>query len=207
MVPVPLLLSVEVTRFTPRLPRPLPAPAVPRILGGLLWLAAAGYLTDSFAKILLPTYDEHASALLMAAAFALAFRRYLFGPLEPGPEDFPWLAATLIPGAALMTLAALAGKMVDGEVSALAGAPGWTLVGSFLVVVADSLALAAGLTIAVAALCYSKGWSGALKRLLVQFVTFKIIVWVRWCRSSSACTAFAFRPGSARSWISLATRC
>jgi len=119
-----------------------------------------------------------ASALLMAAAFALAFRRYLFGPREPGPEDFPWLAATLIPGAALMTLAALVGKMVDGEVSVLAGAPGWTTVGSFLVVVADSLALAAGLTIAVAALCYSKRWSGALKQLLVQFITFKVIVFI-----------------------------
>lgn len=119
-----------------------------------------------------------ASALLMAAAFALVFRRYLFGPREPGPEDFPWLAATLIPGAALMTLLALIGKMADGQVSVLTGGPGWTLVGSFLVVLADSLALAAGLTIAVAALCYSKRWSKALKHLLTQFITFKVIVFI-----------------------------
>lgn len=119
-----------------------------------------------------------ASALLMAAAFALAFRRYLFGPRQPGPEDFPWLAATLIPAAALMTLTALVGKMADGQVSVLPGAPSWTLVGSFLVVVADSLALAAGLTIAVAALCYSKRWPKALKQLLKQFITFKVIVFI-----------------------------
>jgi len=119
-----------------------------------------------------------ASALLMAAVFALAFRRYLFGPREPGPEDFPWLAATLIPGAALMLLIALIGKMARGEVSVMAGAPSWTLVGSFLVVVADSLALVAGLSIAVAALCYSKRWSKALKHLLAQFITFKVIVFI-----------------------------
>ncbi|MEE4330254.1 MAG: hypothetical protein V2J10_05250 [Wenzhouxiangella sp.] len=119
-----------------------------------------------------------ASALLMAAAFALVFRRYLFGPRQPGPEDFPWLAATLIPGAALMTLSALIGKMAEGEVAVMANAPTWTLFGSFLVAVADSLALAAGLTIAVAALCYSKRWSRALKKLLAQFITFKIIVFI-----------------------------
>ncbi|MEN1728644.1 MAG: hypothetical protein AAGJ52_09395 [Pseudomonadota bacterium] len=119
-----------------------------------------------------------ASALLMAAAFALAFRRYLFGAHEPGPDDFPWLAATLIPGAALMTLSALIAKMADGDVAVMPDAPTWTLFGSFLVAVADSLALAAGLTIAVAALCYSKRWSKALKQLLAQFITFKVIVWV-----------------------------
>jgi hypothetical protein len=119
-----------------------------------------------------------ASALLMAAVFALAFRRYLFGPRKPGPEDFPWLAATLIPGAALMTLSALVGKMADGEVAVMANAPSWTLFGSFLVAVADALALAAGLTIAVAALCYSKRWSKALRQLLAQFITFKVIVFI-----------------------------
>ena len=49
---------------------------------------------------------------------------------------------------------------------------------SFLVAVSDSLALAAGLTIAVAALCFSKRWSKALKQLFVQFIGFKFIVWI-----------------------------
>jgi len=119
-----------------------------------------------------------ASALLMAAIFALLFRRYLFGARQPGPEDFPWLAATLIPGAVLMTLSALVSKMAHGDVSVMANAPTWTLFGSFLVAVADSLALTAGLTIAVAALCYSKRWSKALKHLLAQFITFKVIVFI-----------------------------
>ena len=119
-----------------------------------------------------------ASALLMAFAFALVFRKYLFGPREPGPDDFPWLAATLIPGAALMTLSALVGKMAGGEVVVMAGAPSWTLFGSFLVAVADSLALAAGLAIAVAALCYSKRWPDALKQLLKQFIAFKVVVFI-----------------------------
>ena len=119
-----------------------------------------------------------ASALLMAASFALLFRRYLFGAREPGPDDFPWLAATLIPAAVLMTLSALIGKMAAGEVDVLPGAPSWTLLGSFLVSAADSMALAAGLVIAVAALCYSKRWSKAVKQLLRQFITFKVIVFV-----------------------------
>ncbi len=119
-----------------------------------------------------------ASALLMAAAYAFLFRRYLFGPREPGPDDFSWLAASLIPAAAVMTLSALIGKMADGGVDVLPGAPAWTLFGSFLVAVADSMALAAGLVIAVAALCYSKRWSQALKQLLRQFITFKVVVFV-----------------------------
>jgi hypothetical protein len=148
------------------------------ILGLTFACLIGGQLIEALTSGLAVWRVLDASALLMAAAFALVFRHYLFGPREPGPEDFPWLAATLIPGAALMTLSALIGKMADGEVAVLANAPTWTLFGSFLVAVADSLALAAGLTIAVAALCYSKRWSKALKHLLAQFITFKFIVFI-----------------------------
>jgi len=148
------------------------------IAGVILGCLIGGQIVEWLTSDLVIWRALDASALLMAAAFALIFRRYLFGPREAGPEDFPWLAATLIPGAALMTVSALIGKMADGEVTVLAGAPSWTLIGSFLVVVADSLALAAGLTIAVAALCYSKRWSKALKHLLTQFITFKVIVFI-----------------------------
>lgn len=43
---------------------------------------------------------------------------------------------------------------------------------------ADSLAVAAGLTIAVAALCFSENWTRALKDLAVQLLVFKILVFV-----------------------------
>ncbi|MBB6087050.1 hypothetical protein [Wenzhouxiangella marina] len=119
-----------------------------------------------------------ASALILAAVYAFLFRRYLFGAREPGAEDFPWLAATLIPAAALLVATSLVSRLADGAVTVLPGAPSWTLLGSFLVAAADALAMAAGLTIAVAALCYAQRWRQALKELLRQFITFKVIVWV-----------------------------
>jgi len=148
------------------------------ILGLTVACLIGGQLIEGLTSDLALWRVLDASALFMAAVFALVFRRYLFGPRQPGPADFPWLAATLIPGAALMTLSALVGKMADGDVSVMANAPTWTLFGSFLVAVADSLALAAGLTIAVAALCYSKRWSQAIQHLLSQFITFKVIVFI-----------------------------
>jgi len=120
-----------------------------------------------------------AGALLLAAAYAWLFRRYLFGSdKKPRPEDFPWLAATLIPAAIMLMLGSMVGRLATGEVAVSPGAPSWTLLGGFLVVAADALAMAAGLSIAVAALCYARQWKQALHELVRQFVTFKVIVFV-----------------------------
>ncbi len=117
------------------------------------------------------------AAVLFGAGYALVYRHYLFNDPAAGEDDFPWLAAALIPPAAALVLVTFAGRWMDG-LETLPGAPGWTTIGGFLDALADSLAVAAGLTIAVAALCYSKAWREAFKALVRRLIAFKIMVWV-----------------------------
>lgn len=117
------------------------------------------------------------AAVLFGAGFALVYRQYLFNDPTASEEDFPWLAAALIPPALALVLVSFAGRWLDGF-ETLPGAPGWTAIGGVADALADSLAVAAGLTIAVAALCYSKAWREAVKALVKRLVVFKIMVWV-----------------------------
>ncbi|NKI34786.1 hypothetical protein HFP89_06365 [Wenzhouxiangella sp. XN79A] len=119
----------------------------------------------------------HLGAVLFAVAYALAYRRYLFGDPSASEADFPWLAAALIPPGIALVLVAFVERTLGG-VDAVAGAPEWTSIGTLLDAMADSLAVAAGLTIAVAALCYSRAWGEAVKTLVRRLIVFKIIVWV-----------------------------
>lgn len=117
------------------------------------------------------------AAVLFGAGYALVYRRYLFSDPTASEDDFPWLAAALIPPAIALVLVTFAGRILDG-LETLPGAPAWTVIGGLLDALADSLAVAAGLSIAVAALCYSKAWREAFKALVRRLVVFKIIVWV-----------------------------
>jgi hypothetical protein len=117
------------------------------------------------------------AAVLFGAGYALAYRRYLFHDPAAGEDDFPWLAAALIPPAVALVVVSFLGRCLDGF-ETVAGAPGWTGVGGLLDALADSLAVAAGLTIAVAALCYSKDWREAVKVLIRRLIVFKIMVWL-----------------------------
>ncbi len=138
----------------------------------------AGSIIESLSRDWFVWQFLNPSALILATVYALLFRRYLFGQRQPGAEDFSWLAATLIPAVVILVVTSLVSSMADGAVSVLPGAPSWTLLASFLVALADALAMAAGLTIAVAALCYARRWQHALNDLLRQFITFKVIVFV-----------------------------
>jgi len=117
------------------------------------------------------------AAVLFAAGYALAYRHYLFGNPAASDDDFPWLAAALIPPAIALVLVNFIGRGLGGF-EVLPSAPAWTMIGGVLDALADSLGLAAGLTIAVASLCYSKAWPEAFKALVRRLVVFKIMVWV-----------------------------
>lgn len=116
-------------------------------------------------------------AVLFGAGYALIYRQYLFNDPTASEDDFPWLAAALIPPALALVFVSFVGRWLDGF-ETLPGAPAWTSIGGFLDALADSLAVAAGLTIAVAALCYSKVWREAFKALVRRLIVFKIMVWV-----------------------------
>ncbi|NEZ03130.1 hypothetical protein G4Y73_03070 [Wenzhouxiangella sp. XN201] len=117
------------------------------------------------------------AAVLFGAGYALVYRQYLFNDPAAGEDDFPWLAAALIPPALALVFVSFAGRWLDGF-ETLPGAPAWTSIGGLLDALADSLAVAAGLAIAVAALCYSKAWREAFKALVRRLIVFKIMVWV-----------------------------
>jgi hypothetical protein len=119
----------------------------------------------------------HIPAVLFGALYALLYRRYLFNDPEAGQSDFPWLAGALIPPALALVIVAFVARAIDGF-DALGAAPGWTVMGEVLDAMADSLSVAAGLTIAVAALCYSEQWKEAIKSLVRRLIVFKIVVWV-----------------------------
>lgn len=117
------------------------------------------------------------AAVLFGVGYALAYRQYLFHDSAASEDDFPWLAAALIPPVLALVFMAFAGRWLDGF-ERLPGAPVWTSVGGMLDALADSLAVAAGLTIAVATLCYSKAWRNAFKALVRRLIVFNIMVWV-----------------------------
>jgi hypothetical protein len=117
------------------------------------------------------------TAVVFGVIYALLYRQYLFHDPTAGPDDFPWLAAALIPPAVALVLIAFIARALDGF-SPLPGAPGLTIVGEMLDALADSLAVAAALTIAVAALCYSKAWQPAIRALIRRLIAFKVMVWV-----------------------------
>lgn len=115
-------------------------------------------------------------AVITGLVFAIILRRYLFRTKHARAEDFPWLAASLIPVASLLVLASFVGKIYDGDIEFLAEAPAFTRLGGILVAIVDASAVAAALTIASAALCFSRNWFLAVKDLLVQLLVFRIMM-------------------------------
>ena len=120
----------------------------------------------------------HLPAILIGAIYAFLIRHYLFQTGKAKPDDFPWLAAALIPPALTLVLLSFIRRVSGDGLDLIVGAPAWTGIGALLDSMADSMAVAAGLTIAVAALCYSRDWREAFKDLTVQLIAFKIMVFV-----------------------------
>ncbi len=138
-----------------------------RILG----LIVAGILVGELIKwmfqaVLVVNYiiNEYVnwSAVVIGMAFALLFRRYLFESGHAKEGDFPWLAASLIPAAVLIAVIAFFRQFFDGSLDLIGSAPVWAGFGAVLLACVNALGVVAALTIAVAALCFSKDWPKAL---------------------------------------------
>jgi len=145
-------------------------------------IIAAGILIGSVLEALFPdnllTRHVHLPAALLALAWATMIRSYLFGSGEARRHDFPWLAASLIPAAIVLVALSFLSRVFGGGIETIPDAPGWTLIGGICDALADSIGVAAGLTIAVAALCFSKDWIKALRDLAIQLLIFKLLVFV-----------------------------
>jgi hypothetical protein len=148
----------------------------------VLLIALAGIVTGSlfarFAGPEIPFADTvNWPAVAIAAVHAALIRRYLFRSKRAGPGDFTWLAASLVPATtALMLIAAGASLAEAGRGDH--GAPSLLGIGSVLMAATDALAVAAALTIAVAALCFTRNWLAALRALTVRLIAFRFTVWL-----------------------------
>lgn len=154
-----------------------------RILGiTLAGLLGGEIIAHLFPSLLVDNYiiNEYVnwSAVVIGMVFALLFRRYLFESGHAKEDDFPWLAASLVPAAVALAIIAFAKQVFGGSLDFIEDAPAWTGIGAILVGVVNAFAVVAALTIAVAALCFSRNWIKALMDLAVQLLIFKIMVWV-----------------------------
>jgi len=139
------------------------------VLGNLLARPEAGAALAEWVSM---------QAIIIGAAYALAFRRYLFGDSQAREDDFPWLAASLIPAVVVLVVLEFGRLMLEGGAEPLAGAPAWTSIAALADSLARALVTGAALVIAVAALCYSRDWPRALLALTRRLILFKITVFV-----------------------------
>lgn len=118
----------------------------------------------------------HWPAAVLGLVFALLIRRYLFDGerVRDGvkEEDFPWLAASLA-----MPLGLLLLEFLISQVVARLGGKGLGF-GDVLVMFVNELGVAAAMTVAVAALCFSSNWTRGLWNLAVRLLVFRIMVYV-----------------------------
>lgn len=153
------------------------------IIGLSLLGILLGELLTHFGPDLPMSRFIHWPAVLLGLIFALALRRYLFAGEQARDgvqeQDFPWLAASLAAPLALVVLEFLVGQVL-GEMSAEPGDPPGSglFLGRFLVMLTHALGVAAAMTIAVAALCFSKNWARGLLDLAKRLLVFRIMVFV-----------------------------
>lgn len=150
-------------------------PRVRIVLIALLGMAA-GMAVSRFAPLPEVASEINWPAVLIGALHAALIRRYLFQSSQVAVEDFPWLAASLAPAMALLMVSAAGASVLESAQATDAnGVPG---IGLLLVAVTDAIGVAAALTVAVAALCFSRQWLRALMDLAVRLLVFRIMVWV-----------------------------
>ncbi len=152
------------------------SPPRTRIMALAVFAIAAGELITGLLPGLALTQFIHWPAAVLGLVFAVVIRRYLFigknvreGVKE---EDFPWLAASLA-----MPLGLLLLEFLISQVVARLGGSGLAF-GDVLVMFVNQLGVAAAMTIAVAALCFSSNWTKGLWNLAVRLLVFRIMVYV-----------------------------
>ncbi len=138
------------------------------------WLSRAG-------SSLLPIAGRiHWPAVLVGLVFATIIRRYLFRSGRAGNADFAWLAASVVPAFVLAIVLSLIANLVFGAPGSreMFADVGTVELSSLLLVVTDSLGIAAALSISVATLCFSRDWPRALLDLAVRLFVFRLMVWI-----------------------------
>lgn len=148
--------------------------AVLTLLGAVAGFALNHYLAESANRLLLMV---HWPVFFLAVFLALPIRRYLFRSGKATVTDFPWLAATIIPAVLLLAAITLISELVAGNVQSIEDGPAWSMVGDFLVVVGDATGHAAAITLAAAALCYTRNWIKALIDLMVLVLLLRMVLW------------------------------
>jgi len=118
------------------------------------------------------------SAFVVGLLFAAVLRRYLFNTQKAEANDFPWLAASVVPAIVLLMVVAVVSDIASAGSEPGDAGPAGVLLGTVLVMFTDALGVAAALTIAVAALCFSRNWLPALRDLAVRLFVFKLMVWI-----------------------------
>ncbi len=116
-------------------------------------------------------------AVFVGLLYAVIIRRYLFASKGAAVSDFPWLAASLVPAIILLIVVSVISTIAT-ESPGDSSSSLWVILGFFLVSVTNALGVAAALTIAVAALCFSRNWIHAFWDLALRLLVFKLMVWV-----------------------------
>ena len=118
-------------------------------------------------------------AVFVALPFAILLRRYLF-QRKPTADDYPWLAASLIPPVVICLAISPLATLLFGAApdSGLDAEYRRTALGEALMWITGEIGIAAAFTIALAALCYSRDWLRALMDLAVRLLVFRIMIWV-----------------------------
>lgn len=148
-----------------------------RIIVLTIALMIAGECFDRFGPVFPLKEYVNWSAVVIAIAFALILRRYLFASGKAGELDFPWLAASLVPAIALCALVgALTYGTGNGSGSLFLNAR--VELGGLLLAVTNGLGIAAALTISIATLCFSRDWIKASIDLATRLFVFRVMVWV-----------------------------
>jgi len=152
------------------------SPPRTRIMAVAVFSIVAGELIAGLFPGLPLNQFIHWPAAVTGLAFAVLIRRYLFvgEQVREGvqKQDFPWLAASLA-----MPLGLLMLEFLISQVVARLGGNGLAF-GDVLVMFVNELGVAAAMTIAVAALCFSSNWTKGLWNLAVRLLVFRIMVYV-----------------------------
>ena len=118
------------------------------------------------------------AAIVIVLVYAIALRRYVFVSGHAREDDFPWLAASIIPAAIVLTVLSFVRAAAAGALAPDPDAPWFTSVGKLAFEIANAYGVAAAMTIALAALCFTRKWWLAARDLALNLAVFKILLFL-----------------------------